>query len=275
MITNLFASLALPMAGWCANPNGCTSKVTTPVIPAENVTDIGTIDRAKDAGEDFTQKTIDNTMDSMVSTAVWEIAKIGILIVLAIIAFVVIKKLMKSGAEKARAFAAKMNTEETLRAFREQKERYAGYQSNDAKIIVGDKFLDEDEVRETFHGALEDGRSFYEDELAKQKDINQGFENSLSSEDFDAKPVSMEADGLTIASLNDTIRDGIEMLKIKPLNELYADYSNDLSMKSLLPTDLNAINAVIEDMDMPSQESISKALKDIEAQRQQMRSSRN
>lgn len=271
MITNLFASLALPMTGWCASPNGCTPKEPVPAVPAENVTNIGTIDRANDSGEDFAQRTIDNTVDSMMSTVVWELAKIGILIVLAVIAFVVIKKLMKSGADKARAFAEKMKSEEILKHRREQREQYTERYAQEAKTVIGDKFLDEDQVLSEFQGALKAGRSFYETEMSKQDNIHHGYEESLSNDRVTPAAVSIDADGLTLSSLNETVGEGIRMMQNKPLDELYPDYSKDLSMESLLPTDLNAINAVIAEMDMPSQQSVIDALNDIAIKREEIR----
>ena len=270
MITNLLTSLALPMTGWCASPNGCRP-ASTSVETTAPVTDIGTIGGSSrqvgEAGQEFAQKTVDGAVETAMSTVVWELAKIGILIVLAIVAFFVIKKLMKLGVEKAKDFTNNLQESEILKARQEQAIQAA--RSFNGRATIGDAFLDNDEVKSELHDALETSRSFYEEEMAKQDSIQMTFEDSLDTK-ISQQRISFDADDLDLNSLNQTVSEGMEMVRTKPLAELYQDYSNDLSMEDLLPTGLNSINAIVEDFEALPDMSIQELARNALANAQKM-----
>lgn len=277
MITNLLTSLVLPMTGWCASPNGCRP-VSTPVetvAPVNDVIDIGTIDGSvqtvKDAGQDFAQQTIDNTVDNAMSAVFWELGKLALLIVGAILVFVFIKKFFAMSSKRSKEYLESLQAKGSPLI---EEHRRALQQMNAAgspQALIGDKFLDANEVMNELQYSLDENRSFYEDEMVKQSEIQLTFEDSLEKP-LQQERISLDADDLDLNSLNETVKEGMQMIRTKPLDELYKDYSSDLSMEDLLPTDLNAINAIVEDfkhMPQASTEEIAKSMLDYARDRTQ------
>lgn len=240
----LQSHLVLPMEAWCASPKGCYKDGTGPATaPATNATETNPL-----------QEIINNSIDYFVSASAGKLVEILLYVVIAIVVLVVVKKLMVAGVSKAQSMDIGSKISNAGKAYADEKSRIHNEQ---VKAIAKAKKLRQgvnsaianDEYGHAFNAleeVLEKGKSFYEEEIAKQDEIQLNSEQSLASNLVSQmQSVDMGAPDLSLKSLR-TYDDTTKlMFTTKPVDELFAEFNNIDEGMNLSYSDMEEVAAEI------------------------------
>lgn len=224
------------METWCASPKGCYK--TTDPVTGETATNNG-ISQAP-ALPDGTEETnplqsiIDHSIDYFVNASAGKLLQILFFVVVAIVVLVVIKNLMVAGVAKAKSFDASNRISNAGKAYAEEKHRLHNAQvkaiaeAKKNRRSIADSITNDADYGHAFNAleaVLENGKSFYEREIAKQDNIQSDLEESLANSTKGMQTVDMGAPDLSLKSLRTYDDETKDMFTTKSPDRLFAEYN--------------------------------------------------
>lgn len=238
MSINFYQSLSIPLEAWCASPKGCykstdpaSGEVTTNngISPAPALAD-------KASESNPLQDAINNSIDYFVNASMGKLLEILLYIVVAIVVLIVIKKLMVAGVAKARSLDINSKISDAGKSYAAEKKKLHDQQVKaiaEAKKLrrgVAEAIANDQDYGHAFNAleeVLENGKSFYEQEIAKQDSIQSASEQSLADNlTQQIASVDMGAPDLTLKSLRTYDTATKSMFTTKPVDQLFAEYNN-------------------------------------------------
>lgn len=238
------------MEAWCANPKGCYK--TTDPGTGETVINNG-ISKAPalpDTPEDTNplQDIINKSIDYFVNASAGKLLQILFFVVVAIIVLVVIKKLMVAGVAKAKSFDASSKISNAAKNYASEKHRlyeaqvHAIAEAKKNRRSIASSIANDEDYGHAFNAleeVLENGKSFYEQEISKQDRLQALSEQSLEDNLTATVPsVDMGAPDLSLKSLRTYDDETKDMFTTKSAERLFAEYNKIDEMVTLSYNDL-------------------------------------
>lgn len=244
-MTNFSQLLSVPME-WCASPKGCYK--TTDPATGETVTSNGQYVQPGGETNDTNpiQDIINNSIDYAIGSSFDQLIKFVLIIAGIIIAFALIKNLMKAGVNKVSSMelktkahnAAKAHLEEKQRSYEAQltriaEEKKAKLQSRLNRPSEDGSFAD---TTNALQEVLDDGLSFYQEEIAKLDRIQKEAEASLHEDySLDSEGIDIQAGTLTLQSLRKYSDETKELFKAVDPSTLFEEFNRVEGQSKISP----------------------------------------